>query len=543
MVYRQIFGSENAETDDLLYECYIPPPGVVTGKPILVGRWGTGKTGYILHNNKELENSLVNHAPESSRSWYLDETGIDRHALFQLDEHCGGNIHALKRILENIWDAEIMRSTIEVLCKLHTYYGSPTGTHWENIKKNNSIKNFRNTIWSLIPSAASVLVGEARASKLSELVDEVGLLSSKNIKADVYKCIDGIPNDKERPIVSIEPIETPNSDLENNTNLAQTLVTCLLNVFIREYQPSSSQNINVQLSIPWHRYVRDDVAQPQKLYPYIARFKWTRSALRNFINQRINYEFKRVRRGFAWKGSQDPWSALFGETIINRNCSNVVEETFDYFIRHSQYRVRDLIRLSREAVEFEAASKNIDVDKILLGTGGIRVTEKSIRASVRETSRRTAIDRIIEAERKFPIARDLSEAMRGLLVPFDLSEVKRRFDHHLASSIDINDAIDVLWSSGIIGIELTPNSDEAFNQLAGSFGSGCISKYRSTTPVMKRFYLFEHNTLDHRVSDIQSTYGVNGKGQHRDIQMKICLHPMMFEYLDARPTNEYPIGS
>lgn len=79
---RSVFGNENAENDHLLNACYVAPPGAKSGKPILVGRWGTGKTGYLLHTNQELEKALVSKNSRLSRIWYLDKNAIDTHSLF-----------------------------------------------------------------------------------------------------------------------------------------------------------------------------------------------------------------------------------------------------------------------------------------------------------------------------------------------------------------------------------------------------------------------------------------------------------------------------
>jgi len=539
MAFRQLFGNEHAAVDDLLEECYVPPPGLVTGKPILIGRWGAGKTGLLLHRNASLSREIKRRKPELDRIWYLDETALQLQTLKQVQELCGHDQHAVKRLLEDLWRSEILRCAVSILNELDQFYGRRDGDHWTYIRGVFG-KTTGSNIWDLVPVVFGIISSsKERNQAFNDFVVKINSLNANQTHLALQKCLIDIRHFAVQPVVCIEPIETPNSQIEEATDLAQLLVTCLLNVFYKHFQPSERQLLRVEISIPWHRFNRDDVGEPQKLFPFIGRFKWTKSSLRSFINRRIEWEFRRIRKSFLERSTLDAWDALFQSTVRNSN-TNDPEDTFAYILRHSQYRVRDILRLTREVVEYEAVYREETPDDVLHGRGGRKVSEKSIRAAIRETCRKTAIERVLEAQRRFPAITDYVEALRGLVIPFTVDDLKRRLrrrsegDHPAA----INKMLDWLWSSGIVGLQLKASSKAALNQLAASFGtSGLAIEYKDEAGGV--FYLFEH-LEDRTINDILNTYGESS--EHLDIRAKLVVHPMMFEYLDIRPVEDHPIG-
>ena len=117
--FRLTFGSENAAQDDLLEECYVAPPGVVMAKPILIGKWGAGKTGLLLHRNAQLSGLLRKKDKRRDRIWYLDETSVELQTLKHIEKICANDKHVTKRLLEDLWTSEIVRAAASVLFELH----------------------------------------------------------------------------------------------------------------------------------------------------------------------------------------------------------------------------------------------------------------------------------------------------------------------------------------------------------------------------------------------------------------------------------------
>lgn len=541
--FRQLFGNEHAAADDLLEECYVPPPNSALGSPILVGRWGTGKTGLLLHRNSALSSALREIDESIDRIWYIDETAVQLQTLKRIEDLCASDVHMIKRILEDAWKSEILRSVGTTLYHLHGIYGAPDGPHWSRIRRLQSTTADL-TIWDMIPNFFGSTFSKDKKDSFQELITQIQDVSSRQRFQDVQACLRDIRDHPVQPVVAIEPIETPDSEIENSTDLAQMLVICLLNVFYKHFQPSYRQLVRVEVSIPWHRFIRDQVGEPQKITPFIGRFKWTPTSLRHFINKRIEWEFKRVRRAFTAKGNLDAWSALFESTVRN-TLTHTREDTFQYVLRHSQYRVRDILRITRTAVEFEAVKREeANSDNVLIGRGGLKVSEKSLRAAVRRACGDTAIERILEATRRFQHLHAHIEALRGKSIPFDFKELKSRWQNgndEILTDDSIFKVLDELWRSGIVGLQMKAMSSAAVAQLKASIGSGCLVHQRTdgSTGV---FYVFDHLS-DRKPYDLLMTYDHStGRGEHADIETKIVIHPMMFEYLDVRPTERYPIG-
>lgn len=541
MTFRQLFGTENAATDDLLEECYVPPPHGVFDRPILVGKWGTGKTGLLLHRNAALTRALRGTDRSRDRLWYVDETGIQLQTLKQIQRLCGNDEHSIKRFLEDIWRSEILRTTAQVLVQLKDFYKTANSEHWKKLTAKYK-DDHKSTVWETISALARVLLPGDKEIALDDFMKKMRLESSDQVYELIQSCLRDIAAHDVQPVVAIEPIETPTSQVEEKTDLAQLLVTCLLNVFYKHFQPSSRQLIRVEMSIPWHRYDRDQVGEPQKLYPFMGRFRWTKPVLREFINRRIEWEFKRIGRPFARKGTADAWDALFPGTVKNRG-SGHPEEAFDYLVRHSQYRVRDVLRLTRECVEHESELRTTTKDDVLYGRGGLRLSERAITSAVAKTCRMTANERVIEGERRFPGLREATEALRGMKVPFTSTELKKRLQRRADPALDHDflRTVDNLWNSGIIGVQLKASSLAAVNQLIASFDTVCMAS-RDQQGQRAIFYVFEHAT-DRRITEILKTFdGADAKVDVTDIALALTVHPMLFEHLDVRVEEPLPVG-
>jgi hypothetical protein len=534
-----LFGDENARHDALLYDCYVEPPDAVSQAPILVGRWGTDKTGLLLYRNKDLSDALRAKGDDLEFAWYLDEARLDLYHVFNLSSYCDGNNSLLKRYLESVWRSEVIRVICLILNALYSEYGSPGGTHWDAVRRLSSAEKYKQPLWHMLSFFMGVTYGDKAHDPLHDLRDALIRFSDDLLYRQVQQCLQDIENHPAQPVVAFEPIETPFSVLENDANLAQILVTSLLNVFLRHFYPSARQRIQLQVSVPWHRYSKADMGLPQHLFGQTARIEWSKSPLREFINKRIEYELRRIRRQPS-SGGTDAWQIIFGPQIYNERCGKT-EDSFAYFLRHSQYRPRDVLRLVRKAIEFQASANRMKGAEDVLLSG--EIDDRAIRAAIRKTCKDTAEERELEAKRRFPGFESMIRSMRGMHVPFDIRELKRRFERYNvdpSGKLDINEAVDKLWRGGIIGVELTAHSEGAARALRGAMGQATSPVYRERPNLPQRHYLFEHNT-ERKVGDFINEFA-NG-GYVSDVEFKIVLHPMMFEYLAARTPSEYPIGA
>ena len=105
-----LFGNENAEKDDDLIECkvstsYFRP----AQKPILTGRWGSGKTASLLIDHHDLSSILAQIDPKMERLWYIDENTLNVQSLMELRQRFISDSQYYVKSLEEIWRAEIIR--------------------------------------------------------------------------------------------------------------------------------------------------------------------------------------------------------------------------------------------------------------------------------------------------------------------------------------------------------------------------------------------------------------------------------------------------
>jgi hypothetical protein len=309
---RIFFGNEVAENDDLLTACPIHQLSHQTQKPIITGRWGSGKTASLLLGNTRLSETLKGIDERSERLWYVNEGALDTTAITRL--FVSEDKKNFTQSLEKLWDTEILRRAVLILGHLAATSELGSGIHWKFVHNAIKAPNLRESIWTQLPAAIKIIAGldSGQTEALDDLKGHFEDLFSRKARDYVQQCLKELPPEAPRPVIGTEPIDTPTSVLEEQAGLAQAVITALLNLYVANYQPSSRQLLEVWLAIPWHRYSSEQVNFPQKLIQYKAYLQWAPSELRAFIDRRILWEFRRVGRHYSAKGSQDEWLTLFG---------------------------------------------------------------------------------------------------------------------------------------------------------------------------------------------------------------------------------------
>lgn len=452
-----LFGNENAEEDDLLLECEIKKYNPEEERSILIGKWGMGKSAILLLQNKNQEKFLKEIDPNLSRLWYLEESSLDIKSLSKLKNQCEYTVFI--KLLEDIWKSEICRVYARLISAVRDKLGNDS-EHWEYISKATTEKEqiFDKPIWQHIKVILDVSAEIYTKGKVdvAESLDKLRgsdndiYVSDKTYTA-ISKCLIDLKGNEFFPSIVIEPIETPTSTIENNGGVAQSLVTALLNVFHKYFQPGRN-NFNVRISIPWHRYVVTNTNFPQKLFQYKGFVDWNKKQLKAFIERRIEWEFKRIGRRF---NEANVWNSLFEKSMRNKWCSpHVIEDSFDYFLRHSHYRARDILRFTRECVIYYAKQQAIEVDEALKGT----IPGVSIKEAFRKIDREITAELLEESNRRFPGLKHTADHLIGMPHPFSMNEFYKRLKNY-ESKLEVNTIFKNFWDSGVIGIVATPNNN------------------------------------------------------------------------------------
>jgi hypothetical protein len=527
-----VFGNENAENDELLEECSIEEQ--VTGKQIYVGRWGVGKTAVLLLTHRKLANTLKS-LGKDDRAWYIEESSLDVKALVEFQKNFSGNETLFTKALEDIWRAEIIRRAAQLLVDLSEFYGCPREEHWKYIGL--AVKGWRTKpIWKHIPEVMTVIFGNNnRTDALTEIQLSLERLFQNEVFDNIQKCLNDIKDTDVLPGIAIEPIDSPQSSLDKQSQLALPLVTSLLNVYKKYFQPSSRQLLSVKLSIPWHLYNTKRLESPQKINQYIEQIKWDERKLREFINRRIGWEFKRVGRRSQ---HQDEWTELFAATIDNDQCKPIVQEnSFQYVLRHTHYRARDLQRITRRAVELCASMKKVTEDDILLGKTISKIEPDIIKEAVREVSYSMAEELIIESSRLLGDLATIIPVIRGLNVPFSPVDFQKRLRQIYQDVENFNPALLTLWEAGIIGVLITVTKSNLIEQVRAKLEDNGHRQYNTSSKIIHTWSLFAYNWQEN-INNVITFFE-----QSDGIEVQFIFHPITFKHLSARVNYICPIGS
>ena len=559
MARRYFLGSEDAESDDLLHTCFVRPPNDLSDKSIIAGRWGTGKTAYMLHKTRDLDRFLTGVDPTQEQIWYIAENSLEVPSIQTLRKLFDHDDDSIRSFLEKVWETAIVTSYISQLQLIRRRFTPARKAHWNNIDLTYSTNIQSTPVWQSLKHIISGAVGLDRGSAVTDFINAIAPLTGKGIRKDIMSCIDDIPSNLPKPIVAVEPIETPGSSGTIGGQRADILITCLLNTFQKFKSVERGRSINLLVAIPWHRYNESRLDRPQKLIQHIAHIKWEKSRLRGLINRRLNYELIHSRRGgFELPGGIDEWDFVFGKHIKNPKVG-VVENTFEYVLRHTHYRTRELMRFARRAAEIEANEADKSVFEVLIRKNDRIISETSVRAAVEEESRTTAKERIVEGNRLYDEVEVIVEALKNMPCPFSIDEAGKRLAYieEEVAKVGVIKSMDMLWSCGIIGAVITANDADQARYIESKYGSATkaanLPRYKKRRSIAAdvneygykkqgkfRFFVFEHNTPrdDVNVTDLDK-YGSDKEG----VTVEWVFHPMMFEYLGIRLKNDYVVGT
>ncbi len=529
---RFVFGDEAAEWDDLLPECYIP--GTSADKSILVGRWGTGKSAILLSHARQLC-ELLDEPTTPPPFWYIREEAFDVRGLLALRQEHEGDRQLFITALEEVWKAELLRTACAVLNRLRDPIDGCDGKHWDVVTAIAKKGALRRSLWKQLPDIIALIFGRQRGESLRGVQREVENVFLDTTFPNVQQCLTDLAAKDIRPVICIEPIETPTGALEEKVGLAQGIVTSLLNVFQSTFRPHSTQLLDVRVAIPWHRYDRDTLNFPQKLEEFRGDIYWDEEALKDFINRRITWEFKRVGRKVS--SGSDAWKQLFEPRVRNDHCEGAIQEdSFAYVLRHTHYRARDIQKFARLCVEGYAAEKEIQRDDVLRGRNGLKVSQSCIRKVVREESQNMATLLRTEGWRRYSALPRILDELQGMAVPFSLKQLDQRLAD--MADVDVNIALSILWRCGVVGVFIRPKDQKHVKQLQDDFGLDGFRQYQiAGGQKVQGWSLFAYSWTG-RPGELLTRYADSDAGG-----AKLILHPQLFEYLAAHPERGMPMGA
>lgn len=529
------FGDDNAEDDVLLIPCAVDKKNPEELKPILLGRWGVGKTGTLLLQNNTQNEKLKKIDKRLDRVWYINEHGLDLVSLLKLKSRSSATQEFVKGV-EKIWKIEITRIYALILYHLRKDFGiDEKQGHWKAIGKV-AIANrgALKTVWRNAAKIIDIFTSNDDGKSLESLSEDIRLIINEGLYENVKRCLEDISNRELIPMIVVEPIETPTSELESEEGLAHYLIQALLNCWHAYFKPNKGK-FRVKISIPWHRDITDDLDFPQKVYQHKCFVEWNKGQLKRFIEKRINYEFKRINKfGSKPDERKDLWYQLFEDKIINGYCM-LEEDTIDYFLRHTHYRPRDFLRLVRQCVLEFAKEKSLSIDQALK----YKIPNHTVKTALRKTNRKVIEQLIIEGDRRYAGLKLICSNLRGLPLPFSINDLKKRVKE--VSDISFAKASRYLWESGIIGVVAIPNSKQCSLKMEVHFDPKARKEVvlpESANITQHIWTWFEYN-YEGDVLELMDRLETNDCSDN-----KLVLHPKSFETFMPRydKSFRFPIG-
>lgn len=255
----------------------------------------------------------------------------------------------------------------------------------------------------------------------------------------------------------------------------------------------------------------------------MGSIEWNKENLKDFINRRIEWEFRRVKRRNT---KRNAWNEFFPKRIARRQSGqNFFEDTFLFIRRHTHWRPRELQRITRMAVENQSSRLNQSVDDVLRHG---QIAEDVIEDTVNEFSRTKFENELTEeAKRRYGDAKtkEIMVLLYGLSNPFNLEDLNKKIKKYQKNLPEDSNAeslmniLKMLYDSGFVGIEIIPAKDaEILNDYINILGQGTHIYHREPTQ-LNLFYLFQYN-YNKEISDV-----INIVTNRADAKLNIVFHP------------------
>ncbi|MCQ4141612.1 hypothetical protein [Chryseobacterium sp. EO14] len=445
--------------------------------------------------------------------------------------------------MAEFWKIEIIRIYCLLLFLLRDKFKHHKGKHWERIFQLAGTRNLRKSVSEYMAPLVNILHPTKNVqADVDEIVTHLTHLADHETYRSLKKCLQDIQNSGEEvPMVAVEPIETPVSNIEQSeSGLASTVVASLLNIFKDEFEPGKTP-FNLRLVIPWHRFSNTSIAFPQKIDQYVGKVSWTRNTLREFICKRIAWEFRRVGRNYSLKKGQDEWDVLFEKQVENISFNPpIIENTFDYLLRHTHYRNREIQSITRKCIEdiFDEDSHfNYQNQDELLKKG--KITSFDIKRTIHKHNESYANLLIEEAARRFPEINQIISSLNKIEMPFMMSDLKKRLVNS-EFNISLDRIVEILWDSGVLGITAQSKTNLGSEKLEELFSKKGRYNFED-----KKRHIHERWTWFFYNSDLAPNSILNRLERIEDeIEYGFVLHPKTFEKFSPRmkTENNAPIG-
>ncbi|OJF70599.1 hypothetical protein BK026_18495 [Alteromonas sp. V450] len=246
--------------------------------------------------------------------------------------------------------------------------------------------------------------------------------------------------------------------------------------------------------IPHDRLIEADLRDYDKIEYKHEAIIWDYAGIKKLLGKRIAFST-------GGKKFDEVWQSLFPAVIPN-DCYNIQESSFEYLLRHTQYRPRQILR-TLEALETEARKNDFDANKFRQVIH--RLAKKNVDAFIKEYS----IDHP-NLKRFFHRFKNFSNVCEYT----SFRQKVEKIISDLGSYVSLDDKIDQLYNMGFFGVLKELKGHDIKDTAATAYLPP--TRYRGQRYLCKFYY--------HHPDE-----SISGALQGEDV---IVIHPMFFDYCE-----------
>lgn len=291
------------------------------------------------------------------------------------------------------------------------------------------------------------------------------------------------------------------SDRERIQSIFDSLISAIYKISINN---DLRRCFRIYCFIPHDRFIAADLRDFDKIDFKHDAIVWDINGLKSLVDRRIRFSCNE-------KGYDDLWDDLFPSHIQNE-CYDVRENSFEFLVRHTQYRPRQLLR-TLEALESAARADDFNQEKFREIVH--RFAKKNVNAFIKEY----AIDH--------PNLKGFFHRFKNFTNVCEYSEFRQRVDKiigDLGSYVNLNEKIDQLYNIGFFGTLKSLQKHEVKETSELSYMPP------STHKGQKYICKFYYHHPDECISNAL---------QGGDI---VVIHPMFYDFCEQAPHPSLIVG-
>ena len=313
-------------------------------------------------------------------------------------------------------------------------------------------------------------------------------------------------NDGDRKIViTLDEFD----EIKAKSNEDRTSIQSIFDSLISAVYKISKNNklrrcFRVYCFVPHDRYIAADLRDFDKIEYKHEAIVWDYKGIKSLLD-------KRIRVSTGGKSFDEVWPKIFPQYIQN-DCYNVPETSFDFLLRHTQYRPRQILH-TLVALELEARKPGFD-QKLFKQTVH-RLAKKNVDAFIREYS----IDH--------PKLKSFFHRFKNFPNICEYTSFRQQVEKIIkdyGAFVTLDEKIDQLYNIGFFGNLKLLKGHEATE--VAETGYVPKTKYRNQTYHCKFYYHYPDESI-------------SGALQGEDI---VCVHPMFFDYCEQDPHSTAIVG-